>query len=168
MGLGKAAPTRGVCSERSRCRRRPDRRRESQYAVSYTHLDVYKRQPQVCAQLTSAQNAIATGQTAEAACAALPAGPSRNALDCALWDLRAKTSGQSIWQLAGLASGPDAQWDARGPEHLTVDQTIGLGSPEAMAKAALVSGHAVLKTKLDAELIVERVRACLLYTSRCV
>lgn len=115
--------------------------------------------PQVCAQLTSAQNAIAVGQTAEAACASLPAGPARNALDCALWDLRAKTSRQSIWQLAGLASGPDAQWDARGPEHLTVDQTIGLGSPEAMAKAALVSGHAVLKIKLDAELIVERVRA---------
>lgn len=115
--------------------------------------------PQVCAQLTSAQNAIAAGQTAEAACAALPAGPARNALDCALWDLRAKTSGQSIWQLAGLACDPDAQGDAHGPEHLTVDQTIGLGSPEAMAKAAQASDHAVLKIKLDADMIVERVRA---------
>jgi L-alanine-DL-glutamate epimerase-like enolase superfamily enzyme len=33
----------------------------------------------------------------------LPAGPIRNALDCALWDLAAKLSGQRAWELAGVA-----------------------------------------------------------------
>ena len=34
----------------------------------------------------------------------LPPGGARNALDCALWDLRAKQSGRRAWQLAGLPS----------------------------------------------------------------
>jgi L-alanine-DL-glutamate epimerase-like enolase superfamily enzyme len=33
----------------------------------------------------------------------MPAGPARNALDCALWDLEARKSGQPVWRLAGLA-----------------------------------------------------------------
>src|SRR6188768_4204752 len=32
----------------------------------------------------------------------LPPGGARNALDCALWDLEARTSGRPVWQLAGL------------------------------------------------------------------
>ena len=33
---------------------------------------------------------------------AMPAGAARNAVDCALWDLEAKQSATSVWQLAGL------------------------------------------------------------------
>ena len=33
----------------------------------------------------------------------LPAGGARNAIDCALWDLRAKQSGCRAWELAGMA-----------------------------------------------------------------
>ena len=47
----------------------------------------------------------------------LPAGGARNALDCALWDLRAKREGLPVWQLAGLA---------RAPEPVTTAFTIGL------------------------------------------
>ena len=35
---------------------------------------------------------------------AMPPGAARNALDCALWDLEAKTSGKPAWKLAGLAA----------------------------------------------------------------
>ncbi|TRW97462.1 dipeptide epimerase [Paracoccus sp. M683] len=34
--------------------------------------------------------------------ALLRPGPARNAVDCALWDLEAKTNGMRVWQLAGL------------------------------------------------------------------
>src|SRR6187402_3296450 len=33
----------------------------------------------------------------------LPAGGARNAVDCALWDLRAKQTGVPAWKTAGLA-----------------------------------------------------------------
>src|SRR5262245_32331181 len=33
---------------------------------------------------------------------AMPAGAARNALDCALWDLQAKTSGRPVHELTGL------------------------------------------------------------------
>jgi len=94
--------------------------------------------------------ALAAGQPAALACAALPPGPARNALDCALWDLRAKTGGRTIWDLAGLPPGPAA---------LEVDQTIGLGTPDEMADAARTSTHRVLKIKADADLITDRLRA---------
>ena len=93
---------------------------------------------------------VTDGIPVEVACAALPAGPARNALDCALWDLRAKESGQSIWSLAGLPQGPAG---------IAVDQSVGLNTPEAMAEAALASAHKVIKVKLDASQIVEPVRA---------
>ncbi|MFZ1680572.1 MAG: dipeptide epimerase, partial [Rhizobiaceae bacterium] len=54
------------------------------------------------AQLRGVARAVAAGQPVETACAELPPGPARNALDCALWDLAAKTTGKSIWTSAGL------------------------------------------------------------------
>jgi len=39
----------------------------------------------------------------------LPAGAARNALDCALWDHRAKAEGRRIWDVLGL--------DAPAPDH---------------------------------------------------
>lgn len=102
------------------------------------------------AQLQAAGAGLAAGQAVAEVSAALPPGPARNALDCALWDLRAKTSGRSIWDLAGLPPGPPA---------LEVDQTIGLGAPEEMAEAARASTHRVLKIKADAQLVTERLRA---------
>lgn len=82
----------------------------------------------------------------------LPAGGARNALDCALWDLRAKRSGKPVWALAGLAA----------PGALETVFTIGLGSADEIdrrARAALA--WPVLKLKLDARRhldVVARVR----------
>lgn len=104
---------------------------------------------QAATELEGLRSACLSGD-ALAACASLPPGPARNALDCALWDLRAKLTGESIWHLAGLAAGPAA---------LTVDQSIGLASPEAMAAAAQASNHAVLKLKMDQTLVPERLAA---------
>ena len=105
---------------------------------------------QELALLQGVTAALAAGQPIAEATAALPPGPARNAFDCALWDLRAKTTGRTIWDLAGLPPGPAT---------LEVDQTIGLAAPEAMAEAARASHHRVLKIKADANLIPERLRA---------
>ncbi len=101
-------------------------------------------------QLSGVAEGLAQGARIGALCQALPPGPARNALDCALWDLRAKENGRDIWQLAGLAPVAD---------RLEVDETIGLGTPSEMAGAAKASAHRVLKIKLDGGQIVERIRS---------
>jgi L-Ala-D/L-Glu epimerase len=74
----------------------------------------------------------------------------RNALDCALWDLGAKSSGKPVWQLAGLAP----------PAPLVTAYTISLDTAEAMARAAAnAHKHPVLKLKLGAEGDAERLEA---------
>ncbi len=105
---------------------------------------------QIKADLDKVIAQVADGADPEAACAALPAGPARNALDCALWDLCSKERGQSIWELAGLSEGPAA---------IDVDQTISLGTSREMADAARASSHNILKIKLDNQDIVERITA---------
>ncbi len=79
------------------------------------------------------------------------AAPSaRNAVDCALWDLEAKLTGIPVWRRAGLDE----------PRSLVTALTIGIGSPREMGRAARDNaGRALLKVKLDGELVVERVRA---------
>src|SRR3954468_25044024 len=56
---------------------------------------------------------------------AMPRGAARNALDCALVDLEAKTAGQRAWELLGHPA----------PKACTTAYTISLGSPTAMAEA---------------------------------
>ncbi|MGA1523717.1 MAG: N-acetyl-D-Glu racemase DgcA [Planctomycetota bacterium] len=80
----------------------------------------------------------------------LPAGAARNAVDCALWDLACKERGLRFWDLAGRP---------RPIPTLTVE-TVVLAEPEAMREAARTASHRpVLKIKLDADRVVERVRA---------
>ncbi len=80
----------------------------------------------------------------------LPPGGARNALDSALWDLDAKRTGKSIWELAGVA-----------PRKLQTVFTIGLeATPEEMAtKAANASRYGLLKVKLSGDKPLERIRA---------
>jgi len=80
----------------------------------------------------------------------LPPGGARNALDCAMWDLECKITGQSIWQLTGIA-----------PRPVTTVFTIGLEStPAAMADKARAAANApVLKIKLDADRPYEKLAA---------
>lgn len=80
----------------------------------------------------------------------LPAGGARNALDCALWDLRAKESGSPAWKLAGLPP----------PHPVTTAFTIGLGDePEVRRKAQQAREFPLLKLKVDDERHVGLVRA---------
>jgi L-alanine-DL-glutamate epimerase-like enolase superfamily enzyme len=80
----------------------------------------------------------------------LPPGGARNAMDAALWDLEAKTTGQSVWQLSGVA-----------PRPLETVFTIGLeATPQGMAeKAAAAVGFNLLKIKLDGHEPLARVQA---------
>ena len=53
----------------------------------------------------------------------LPAGPARNAIDCALWDLEAKRTGKRAWEIAGVTLNAP----------LTTAYTISLSSIQKMA-----------------------------------
>ncbi len=69
----------------------------------------------------------------------MPAGATRNALDCALWDLEVKQTSQPVWVLADLAK----------PEPVITAFTIGLGTlREMQAKAEQHSHRPLLKIKL--------------------
>jgi L-alanine-DL-glutamate epimerase-like enolase superfamily enzyme len=77
-------------------------------------------------------------------------GAARNAIDAALWDLEAKTTGEPVWQLAELPE----------PKPALTAQTISIGSAAAMAEAAAEIAMApLIKIKLDAEDVVTRVAA---------
>jgi L-Ala-D/L-Glu epimerase len=83
----------------------------------------------------------------------LPKGAARNALDCALWDLRVLQTGQPLWQLVGLKSAP---------EPLVTAFTISLGdedSMEADAAKAAAKGYGLLKLKLTGNGDRQRVAA---------
>ncbi len=72
----------------------------------------------------------------------LPAGAARNALDCALWDLEAKTSGKRVWELANVPIVPEVR----------TSFTISLDTPEKMAAAAAVAAELpILKLKLQGD-----------------
>ncbi len=96
----------------------------------------------VVAAIDSARKAIESGADRQALQSLLPAGAARNALDCALWDLDAKTTGVPASQLAGLF---------RIAPCVTA-YTLSVGTPEEMARAAAEAAHRpVLKIKLAGE-----------------
>ncbi len=69
----------------------------------------------------------------------MPPGAARNAVDCALWDIEAKTASVPVWKLAGLAP----------PKPVEIAFTISLDTPEKMRAAAARNRHrSVLKVKL--------------------
>jgi L-Ala-D/L-Glu epimerase len=72
----------------------------------------------------------------------LPAGAARNALDCALWDLEAKTSAQRAWELAEIPIVPEVE----------TSFTISLDTPEKMGEAAKANTRLpILKLKLGGD-----------------
>jgi L-alanine-DL-glutamate epimerase-like enolase superfamily enzyme len=81
----------------------------------------------------------------------MPAGAARNAVDCALWDLDAKTRAVPVHQLAGLPVPP---------RPLITALTISLNSPETMAAAAAQAcARRLLKVKLGGDGDGDRIRA---------
>lgn len=100
-------------------------------------------------QLESVQPAIESGVSREVVQELLPPGGALNALDSALWDLQAKQSGQSVWQLLDLKAEP-----------LHTVCTIGIDTPEAMAElASSYRRYTNLKIKLSADQPIERLEA---------
>ena len=83
---------------------------------------------------------------------ALPAGAARNAVDCALWDLEAKTRGVPVHRIAGLPE----------PQILKTAFTLSLDTPRAMgvaARDAAAKGYDLLKLKVSGAGDLERVGA---------
>ena len=81
----------------------------------------------------------------------LPAGPARNALDCAVWDFEAKRSGKRAWESAKI---PVA-------DEVVTAFTISLDTPEEMGAAARAhAASPVLKLKLGGDFLdLDRVEA---------
>lgn len=80
----------------------------------------------------------------------MPAGAARNAVDCALWDLQAKRTGQRVWEMLGLSA----------PNTLTSAYTLSLEAPEVMQQKAAREAHRpLLKIKLGGEGDMARLEA---------
>jgi L-Ala-D/L-Glu epimerase len=103
----------------------------------------------MAAQVDAVRGALHDRVTGQELLELLPAGGARNAIDCALWDLRAKEAGRTVWQLAGQPE----------PQPVTTAFTIGLGdAPEVQRKARQARDYPLLKLKVDAERHVDLVR----------
>lgn len=103
----------------------------------------------VIAAIEEVRGLVESGGGREDLLDAMPGGAARNALDCALWDLEAKTAGRPVHELLGLPP----------PQPALVTYTIGLDTPDAMAAAAQAAGRPLLKLKLGGEGDLERARA---------
>ncbi|WP_414900611.1 N-acetyl-D-Glu racemase DgcA [Sphingomonas flavalba] len=105
------------------------------------------------AQLWALSGRIAEGMDRAALATLLDAGPIRNALDCALWDLEAKRRGRPVHALAGRPASAA----------LPTVFTLGIDAPGAMAeKARRMAAWSRLKIKLggdDSARDLERVAA---------
>ena len=105
--------------------------------------------PGVVAALEAARVDIERGITRDDVHAVVKPHAAQNALDCALWDLEAKRSGLSVWQLAGLAE----------PRPAITAYTLSLDTPQAMAEAAAnAASRPLLKLKLGREGDAERLK----------
>nr|WP_295467401.1 N-acetyl-D-Glu racemase DgcA [Mesorhizobium sp.] len=104
----------------------------------------------VVAQIESIRAALEAGAVQDDLAALLPAGAARNAVDCALWDLEAKTTKVPVWTIIC----DDA------PSPLTTAYTLSLGDAEQMgAQATAQAARPVLKVKVGSSDDEARIRA---------
>lgn len=114
--------------------------------VYYRHEDPRSMRTEI----EGVRSAIEAGPSREQLREILPPGGSRNAIDCALWDLEAKERGVPAWHIAGLSA----------PRPLPTTMTLGADTPEATAERALGFKDAPrLKMKLTGEDDAPRLRA---------
>src|SRR6202047_1988042 len=94
------------------------------------------------AALQAMQEPLSRGLDRQALQAAMPPGAARNALDCALVDLEAKSGGKRGWDLLARPA----------PTACITAYTISLGTPEMMAAATAKAAHRpLLKIKLGGD-----------------
>jgi L-alanine-DL-glutamate epimerase-like enolase superfamily enzyme len=99
----------------------------------------YARYGETLDSVTDQITALAPDIAHSALNPALPPGAARNAVDCALWDLAAKTAARRVWDLAALPA----------PRPVITAYTLSLDTPEAMRAAAAQNAHRpLLKIKL--------------------
>ena len=125
---------------------------EGQYgwaeAVPYAHYG--ESVESVTQQLDDVAKSVSTVNSYSQLTELLPAGSARNALDCALWDLKAKIHQTSVNQLLELPA----------PQPCVTAQTLSIGSVESMRKEAeKLKGAPLIKVKLDTENVLERMEA---------
>jgi L-alanine-DL-glutamate epimerase-like enolase superfamily enzyme len=98
-------------------------------------------------QLESVRSVIEAGVAREELLKLLPAGPARNAVDAALWDLEAKRSDTRVWRLLGL------------PEPVPLEDMVTISLADAPQFEQELRDSAdcrVLKLKLGSDNDVER------------
>jgi L-alanine-DL-glutamate epimerase-like enolase superfamily enzyme len=107
--------------------------------------------PSMLREIEQLRTTIESGVSRSSVQAILRAGPARNALDCALWDLESKVSGSPAWQLADLSP----------PKPLLTTFTCGADAPHVMAATARAYTSArAIKLKLTGEpMDADRIRA---------
>ena len=104
----------------------------------------------VVAQIEGVAGAIRNGASRLDLLRLLPAGAARNALDCALWDLESRRSGQPLHALAAMPA----------PKPMITAYTLSLGTPESMREAAATAAQRpLLKVKLGGDGDPERIAA---------
>jgi L-Ala-D/L-Glu epimerase / N-acetyl-D-glutamate racemase len=94
----------------------------------------------VMAEIERVRPAIERGATRIELLELLPPGPARSAIDCAMWDLESKLTGEPVWMRAGLPQ----------PQPVTTAYTLSTAPADQMAAAA--RRHAqrpLLKLKLE-------------------
>lgn len=109
-------------------------------------------QEDVAAALAEAADLLVRGATRSEIAAGVANSSARNALDCALWDLECKRSGQGIWQRSGVPR----------KDRIEVDLTIGINPTPKMCEDALAAfnkGFRILKLKANQEEVLDRVEA---------
>lgn len=94
----------------------------------------------VIAEVEAIKNLVENGASLSQMNALMRPGPARNAIDCALWDLKAKMSGQPVYEHLGLVA----------PKPRVTAFTLSLQSPKDMAEAAIkAAAYPLLKIKVD-------------------
>lgn len=102
------------------------------------------------AQIAAVADRLAAGVSRSDLFDLLPAGGARCAVDCALWDLEAKQSGQPAWRSAGVDR----------PQTVTTAFTIGIRDEAGyQAAAERYAAYPVLKVKVDGQDPLTAVRA---------
>lgn len=102
------------------------------------------------AAIEQARAAIEAGAGRAALLELLPPGAARNAIDCALWDLETRLSGQSVAERIGAPE----------PQRLASALTVVIDTPPAMGAAARrIAAAPLIKVKVDATIPDTQIRA---------